>query len=276
MSPTEFVRPPLDRARLDAVVQQEEPWSELLVLDEAGSTNEVAAERAATASSGLVVVAEHQTSGHGRLGRTWVTPARSAVTVSFLLRPAVPAPRWLWLPLLAGVAAADALEAVAGVRVDLKWPNDVLIGGRKVGGILARRIEPGGAAGVPDPVAVVGIGINVSLTPEELPVPEATSLEIATGHPVDRTAVLAGLLATLGSEYTAWERAGGDPVYGLGNRYSARCSTLGTLVTAQLPSGQALTGTAREVDDDGMLVVDTDEGPRTVAAADVTHVRVVE
>lgn len=266
-------RPPLDRDRLAAVLAQEQPWTELVILDEAGSTNAVAADRAPSTASGLVVVAEHQTSGRGRLDRVWVTPPRSAVTVSFLLRPAVPAERWLWLPLLAGVATVDAVRAAAGVEARLKWPNDVLVANRKLGGILVERLESGSGLGS---AAVVGIGVNVSLSPGELPVAEATSLSIATGGPVDRTGVLAELLSAFGRAYTAWERAVGDPAEGLRGRYTALCSTLGSQVTAALPSGRTITGTATAIDREGMLVIDTPAGAETVAAGDVTHLRPVE
>ncbi len=242
-----------------------------MVLEEAGSTNAVAAARADAAPPGLVVVAEHQTAGRGRLDRVWVTPPRSSVTVSVLLRPSVPARRWLWLPLLAGVATVEALRRSCGVEARLKWPNDVQIAGLKTGGILVERLERTTA-----PVAVVGIGINVSLTRDQLPVPEATSLSLASGQAVDRTDVLATLLAELGREYLDWEAVGGDPDRGLRERYSSRCATLGARVTASLPSGETITGTARDVDAEGMLVIETPSGVETVAAGDVTHLRPVE
>ena len=151
---------PLDPGRLASLGVE--------VLPHTPSTNAVLAERAREgAPEGLVVATEHQTAGRGRLDRTWETPAGSALTFSTLLRPEVPPATWPWLPLLTGYAVAKAL-AGAGFGAVLKWPNDVLIGDRKVAGILVERVEtPGG------PAAVVGIGLNVLLAAEELPVPTA-------------------------------------------------------------------------------------------------------
>ena len=156
-------RPPLDLARLGALGRR----VQLEVLDTTASTNAVASARARDgAPHGLVVVAEHQTAGRGRLDRAWETPARSSLTFSVVLRPQVPAPEWPWLPLLAGHALVTALREIE-VPAGLKWPNDVLIGERKVAGILLERVETGDG-----PAAVLGIGLNVSTTAEELPVPD--------------------------------------------------------------------------------------------------------
>src|SRR6185436_16421062 len=122
---------------------------------------------------GLVVVAEHQTAGRGRLDRTWQTPARAALTVSVLLRPRTAAGDWPWFPLLAGCAAALALRRL-GALVELKWPNDVLLGDAKLAGILTERVDT-----APEPALVLGIGINVGMTSDELPVETATSLAVA-------------------------------------------------------------------------------------------------
>jgi BirA family transcriptional regulator, biotin operon repressor / biotin---[acetyl-CoA-carboxylase] ligase len=158
-------RPPLDKARLEANPDLVADVS-IEVLDATPSTNAVAVERAqAGAPEGLVVVADHQTAGRGRLDRVWETPAGTAVTFSLLLRPTAPTRSWPWLPLLTGYAVDKALKA-RGLDAGVKWPNDVLIGGRKVAGILVERIE------TPDgPAAVVGVGINVAMTDTELPVP---------------------------------------------------------------------------------------------------------
>ncbi len=121
-----------------------------------------------------MVAAEHQTAGRGRLGREWVTPARSSLTVSFLLVPDdAPAERWPWLPLLTGIAAAAAVRRVTGVEVALKWPNDVLADDHKLGGILLERVErvSTGSTTGQEAAAVVGIGINCHQSDDELPVP---------------------------------------------------------------------------------------------------------
>src|SRR4051812_15711395 len=188
-SPAE--RPPLDRDRIVA------PLGWRVEVEEATpSTNALVAERArAGEEPGLVVVTEHQTAGRGRLDRTWETPARSALTFSVLLRPTAATQSWPWLPLLAGYAVAKALRA-AGFEASVKWPNDVLLDDKKVAGILVERIETDDG-----PAAVVGIGLNVGMTAEELPVPESTSLAVE-GLAPDRTALLVSLLASVWESYT--------------------------------------------------------------------------
>ena len=248
------------------------------ILPEAASTNAVLAQRARDgAPEGLVVITEHQTAGRGRLDRTWQTPAHSALTFSVLLRPPVaqvPPQRWPWLPLLAGLAVTSALRE-EGYAAGVKWPNDVLITGsagdaptdRKVCGILVERVES------PDgPAAVVGIGLNTSLTPEELPVPTATSLAIESGRPVDRTAVLQHVLRAVFAHYADWVA---DPDM-LRPAYAAVSATLGRQVRAELPDGQVVVGTATAVDETGRLVIATPGGDRAVGAGDVVHLRPAE
>ena len=242
------------------------------MVEEAGSTNALVAERArAGGPEGLVVLAEHQTAGRGRLDRSWETPARSGLTFSVLLRPTVPAAAWPWLPLLAGYAVSKALRA-GGFDAAVKWPNDVLLGSgedeRKVAGILVERIEtPTG------PAAVVGIGVNVGMTADELPVPEATSLAVA-GEVPDRTDLLGDLLDTLWEAYVAWQEGGAAAAERLATSYDAACATVGRDVAVSLPGGATLTGRAVEIDPDGRLVVAHGSGERTaVGAGDVVHVR---
>ncbi len=194
-------RPPLD---LPEDAGTGDWWIE--VVEHTASTNADVAERfRGGEGEGLVLVAEHQTAGRGRLGREWVTPARSSLTLSVLLVPGedVAAERWPWLPLMAGVAAAAAVRRVTGVEVELKWPNDVLADGHKLGGLLLERVERDGEA-----AAVVGIGINCSQTREELPIPEATSLALVTGAPVDRLTLVTTLVEELAAHYDRWR--GGD------------------------------------------------------------------
>ncbi len=254
-------RPPLDRDRL-ATVPSRLPFA-VEVVDRTPSTNAVVAERARSgAPEGLVLVTEHQTSGRGRLDRTWHTPARSALTFSVLLRPDLPPARWPWLPLMAGVAVHDAVRS----GVSLKWPNDVLLGDLKLAGILAELVEtPTG------PAAVVGIGLNVSTTREELPVPTATSLFLA-GHDVDRTDLLVELLVELDRVYAVWCGGSTDDEL-LRSTYTHRCATIGQLVRVDLPSGETLSGTAVDVDLAGRLVVQSGGTTTVVGAGDVVHVR---
>ena len=247
-------RPPLDSARLAGSPLPIE------VLGEAASTNAVLAERARVGAAPLVIVAEHQTAGRGRLDRTWETPARAALTFSVMLRPSIRAEQWPWLPLLTGLAVREALP----LRADLKWPNDVLVGDRKVCGILVERVDsPIG------PAAIVGVGINVSTTEAELPVPTATSL-LLEGVTADRTQVLLDTLRSLHSLQAQWA-AQGDAW--LRAAYSSVCSSLGRTVRVDLPGGVQLTGPAAEIDAQGRLVVIGPEGPVAVGAGDVVHVR---
>ena len=257
------MRRPLDAARLAGALPG---WARTEVLDEVGSTNTIVADRAREgAGEGLVVAAEHQTSGQGRLGRVWESPRYAGLTFSVLLRPPVADRRWPWLPLLTGVAVVEGIAAVGGPACTLKWPNDVLCQDLKVAGVLAERLEtPLG------PAAVVGIGLNVSQEPEELPVRTATSLA-AVGFAVDRTVLLASVLAALHGDYTRWASAGSD--HALADRYRSLCDTLARKVRVELPGG-VLEGTAIEVDDDGGLVVASPYGRRTtVTAGDVVHLR---
>lgn len=238
------------------------------VVEQTASTNHLVAHEALSgAREGLVIVAEHQTSGRGRLERTWETPARAALTFSVLLRPGVVAARWPWLPLLAGVSVVQALRD-AQVEAGLKWPNDVLLGELKVAGLLVERVEtPTG------PAAVVGIGINVSTTQAELPVPSATSLALA-GAPVDRTLLLDAILRELRTEYDAWRAAPDDE--GLRATYRAVCRTVHAQpVRVGLPDGTTLEGTAVDIAADGGLVVESGSETVTLHAGDVLHVRPV-
>ncbi|MFD0806747.1 biotin--[acetyl-CoA-carboxylase] ligase [Nocardioides caeni] len=262
------VRGPLDPQRLaDAFAASPDISVELL--PETPSTNEVAAERARSgAQEGLVVVADHQAAGRGRLDRTWVTPPGTAVTFSLVLRPSVEPARWPWLPLLVGHNVAKALTTL-GYDARVKWPNDVLLDGdRKVAGILVERVEtPTG------PAAIVGVGINVAMTAEELPVETATSLAIASPGAPDREQVLTGVVLAVREGYDVWQAGGDLATTRLAASYRSHCATLGRDVRVELPGGGQLLGRASDVDDDGRLVVDTPNGPERVGAGDVVHVR---
>jgi len=202
----------------------------------------------------------------------WESPTGTGLTFSVLLRPDVPASRLGWLPLLAGLAVAEALGEVAGVRARLKWPNDVVVGERKLAGVLAEA-HPG-AAGVPTGV-VVGVGVNVSMTAEQLPVPTATSLLLESARTTDRQSVLDGILEVLHARYRSWTAEAGDPeTSGLRAAYTVRCASVGRFVRAQLPGG-AVEGQAVGIDADGRLrIVEAGTGrPHEVAAGDVVHLR---
>lgn len=261
-------RPPLDPARLRAALDPVRGLAPEL-LDETPSTNAVAGERARDgAPDGLLVVTEHQTAGRGRLDRGWETPARAALTFSLVLRPDLPPSGWPWLPLLTGHAIAGALTA-AGYDARVKWPNDVLLGDQKVAGVLVERVTT--ASG---PAAVIGVGLNVTTTRDELPVVTATSLHLARPDVVpDRTDLLVALAVGLREGYDAWHGAGPEGHDRLAAAYVAACATVGQQVRVALPGGGTLSGRATDVDPDGMLVVQTPGGPERVGAGDVVHVR---
>jgi BirA family biotin operon repressor/biotin-[acetyl-CoA-carboxylase] ligase len=256
-------------------------WREVRAVAETGSSNaDLIAAAGAGAAEGTVLVAEAQTAGRGRLGRRWASPPRAGLTFSVLLRPnGVPAALLGWLPLLAGVAAAASVGAVAAVDATLKWPNDVLVGERKLGGILAERA---GAA------VVVGIGINVWQTRADLPPgAAATSLALAAGAGTTgrapgaggqglRERLLACLLDELRRWYESWrgQASPGDAdACGLRQEYVRRCATLGREVTVTMPGAEPLSGTATGVDGAGRLEVRTAGGLVAVTAGDVVHVR---
>ena len=278
-------------------------WKALDVVASTGSTNADLLTRAAAvaaAPEGQVLVAEEQTAGRGRLGRTWTSVPGAALTFSVLLRPVtVPAERRGWLPLIAGVAVASAVRSVTGgggsgggasggaaasggggsggggsggaVDAVLKWPNDVLVGERKLAGILAEQ-SPDGAA------VVIGIGLNVATPADALPVSPAglpaTSL-LVEGASVARAALLLEILRQFESWYTAF-MADPDPARtGLLDAYRPLCVTLGQRVRVELPVGRVVSGAATGVDFDGRLLIADDAGgpPMAISAGDVVHVR---
>jgi BirA family biotin operon repressor/biotin-[acetyl-CoA-carboxylase] ligase len=163
------------------------------------------------------------------------------------------------------VALAESVDRAAGVAASLKWPNDLLVAGRKCAGILAEAVGDG---------VVIGIGLNVTLRADELPTPAATSLALAGARTTDRAVLLPALLAAIEQWYGRWRAAAGDAdAAGLRAAYLRSCATLGRPVRALLPDGTELTGTATTVDPDGRLVLETPGGPRHLAAGDVTHLR---
>lgn len=271
-------RPPLNAAALRRGLVRDGGhgglYCDVEVVRSTGSTNSdlVALAAEGKASEGAVLVAEEQTSGRGRLDRQWTAPARSGLFFSVLLKPAeVPVARWGWLPLLTGVAVATGLSRSAGVDTALKWPNDLLVsvGGeeRKTGGILAERAGNDGV--------VVGVGINVTLRENELPVPTAGSLALAGAVSTDRDPLLRAMLRSLEEWYGRWREAAGDPAAsGLQETYAAGCATLGRTVRAELPGDRTLVGEAVAIDGDGRLVIATEDGVQApVGAGDIVHLR---
>jgi BirA family biotin operon repressor/biotin-[acetyl-CoA-carboxylase] ligase len=231
-----------------------------------GSTSDRARELLGTpGGAGTAVVAERQTDGRGRRGRTWLSPAGRNLMVSVAYRPRVAASDAWRLGLAVALAARDACRTVA--PVDLKWPNDLVAGdGRKAGGLLIETVIDGERVSA----ATIGIGINVNWATSEMP-PEiagtATSLAALAGVPVDRGALLAALLDRLDAELSGVE-AGGSPL----ERYRAACRTLGNAVTVEVGS-RTIDGVAVEIDEAGALVVETSSGREAVTSGEVVRVR---
>ncbi|MFI6293105.1 biotin--[acetyl-CoA-carboxylase] ligase [Nonomuraea sp. NPDC050790] len=260
-------RPPLSQGALNrALVRPGGLWTGITVLDSTGSTNaDLTQEARAGAEQGAVLIAETQLAGRGRLGRVWNAPPRSGLTFSVLLRPRVPQVRHGWLPLLFGVAAASAVRRLGEVDVRLKWPNDLLIGERKLAGVLAERV---------DDAVVIGMGLNVSLQPAELPVETATSLAVEQAACVDRDPLIRAILRELESHYRDWTEADGDAdACGLRAAYQASCATLGRAIRVELPGERVLEGVATGIDHNGHLQVEAEGKGHTLSAGDVVHVR---
>jgi BirA family biotin operon repressor/biotin-[acetyl-CoA-carboxylase] ligase len=226
-----------------------------------------------------VLVAGYQTAGRGRAGRDWVAPSGSSLFVSVLLKPAgVAATNFSWLPLLAGLAMTKTVaKFLPDQEVGLKWPNDVLVGEKKISGVLSELI--GDQSGV-----VIGAGLNLLQQQTDLPIDNATSLAIEGATSINLDEVLAGYLANLRELYLEWVQASGNAVAsGLRNQVIQACSTLdrsGTnRVRAILPASASaeseIVGAAVGIDDTGRLIVQPDgqSDVIAVAAGDIVHLR---
>ncbi|MBG6239524.1 BirA family biotin operon repressor/biotin-[acetyl-CoA-carboxylase] ligase [Mycetocola sp. CAN_C7] len=247
------------------------------ILAETPSTNDVLV-AAAGGSDGWpdlsVVVTDTQTAGKGRLGRSWQSPAGSALAVSVLVRAdaSLRIDALGWLPLAAGLAMTRAVRGALPARTDvsLKWPNDVLVGGRKVCGVLSELVV--GAT----PSVVVGAGVNITMTEEQLPVPTATSLVLAGAEHPDPDALLEAYLREFFALLSAFRATGGDAqASGLQAAVTDACGTVGSRVSVELPGGTILAGVARGIDVSGRIVVQADGSAdlTPVSAGDVTHLR---
>ena len=216
------------------------------------------------APEGLLIVAEEQTAGRGRAGRRWVTAHGTALAFSLVLRPAAPLASSGQLSMLAGLAVSEAVEQVTGLPAALKWPNDVLVGGKKTGGILAEAA----ASAVDEHLeyALLGVGLNVASAPPAAEVNfPATSLEAETGGPLDRLRLLRVILERLEAHYPLLEAGAAD----LHGQWAAHLAWLGESVIAQTPGGE-YAGRAERADVDGALVVRLDSGATVrVVAGDV-------
>lgn len=233
------------------------------------STNSEAARQAiAGAAEGLVIVADEQTAGRGRLDRQWISPAGAGLYCSTVLRPAGEISSWSMLPLMAAIAAHDALLSSCNLETDIKWPNDILADGRKLCGILAETIETGAGRAV-----IIGIGINLTAAafPERLSA-VASSIQEATGAIPEAETLLHSLIGALLNCYESFQGTGGAAAvrsewttrssYAFGKRVNVTCFN------------SEFSGTTCGLDDDGALRVETDAGEiKLVRAGDVTSVR---
>jgi BirA family biotin operon repressor/biotin-[acetyl-CoA-carboxylase] ligase len=203
------------------------------------------------APEGTVVVAEVQSAGRGRLGRRWTSPAGKGLLFSVVLRPTLPMSQAHLLTIVAAVAAAEAIEKHVAARVAIKWPNDLFIGDRKVGGIL---MEVAGEADEIDWV-ILGMGLNVNTEYSELPVAlrrTATSLKIVGGELVDRSDVLAALLLSLEAQYKAVARGGFESAL---TAFRERDYLLARTISVETRQGPVV-GAAAGIDDRGALLVE--------------------
>jgi BirA family biotin operon repressor/biotin-[acetyl-CoA-carboxylase] ligase len=243
---------------------------ELRVHEAIGSTNDAALEWAAAgAPEGAVVTADQQTRGRGRWNRSWHSPPGRSLSLSLVLRPRDPAQTALVTTLL-GVAVAEAIETAAGVAAGIKWPNDVVIGGRKVAGILVETRSPGDGVDA----VVAGVGVNVSWGPEEMPAElrdGATSLVAQGAGPLPRAALVAEILDSVELWYRrAATREGRREVVAAA---SARSTVLGHAVLLRRADGTLAEATARALLEDGSLQVEIDGARVSVTAGEVERIR---
>lgn len=260
--------------QIEAALKPLKLWRKVIYLPATGSTNDVAKALAAQgAEEETIVVADEQTAGRGRMSRRWLAPPGTCLLCSLLFRPELPLTQPQWLTMLCSLAAADAVEKVTGLRVALKWPNDLVVqpqipnpksqSWKKLAGVLTET----GVMGKRLDFAVVGIGINVNIAPDALPAlaPDATSILAETGRQVDRVTLLAALLAGVEARYERL-RAGTSPRA----EWAGRLATLGQRVDVATSRG-VLIGMAESVDEDGALLLRAPDGRlHRLLAGDVT------
>ncbi len=235
------------------------------IFQEIDSTNHHAMELASGGvEEGTVVLAEWQTEGRGRLGREWVSPSGVGIYVTVILHPEGGIAQLPKYTLLAGVAVAEAVREVAGLPAEIKWPNDVLIDGKKFCGIL----EESFVSGSKIKYVIIGIGINVNTDPADLPVTPRgapTSLKAEKGEHVDRVELLRSVLQKLDTGYTEIRTGNGENII---HKWRGLSATLGHKVRVEL-SGGTLEGQAVDIDDDGGLLISAEGGMQKVTAGDI-------
>ena len=252
----EVLRTPLDEAEINSRVT---PYWRVSVVELTGSTQNDLLQlvESNNALDGQVIATEFQSDGRGRLDRTFEAPAQSALLFSFYIKPRNQRSEWGFIPLIAGLSLVRTITTIdTAMNVSLKWPNDLIINEKKCAGIIAQTTNEG---------IVIGIGLNVSITPNELPVSTATSLAIEGSTITDRDLLLSHLLNTFAELFEAWEE-GSE----LLDEYASASSTIGKKVRIELPGGENLEATVARISHTGELVLD--DG-RHVSAGDVIHLR---
>jgi BirA family biotin operon repressor/biotin-[acetyl-CoA-carboxylase] ligase len=245
--------------------------SRLDYVQSTGSTNSDLIAVAAERDDFSVLVAGFQTNGRGRSGRQWLAPEGSSLFASVLLRPSVKlgVDAFGWLPLMGGLAMARAVGSfIPAERVSVKWPNDVLVAEHKISGVLSELLPD--LSGV-----VVGAGLNLRQTKDELPVENATSLTIE-GASVTTDTILAAYLGELRALYSAFVEAGGDAVRsGLRASVIDACGSIGRKVKAIMPGDQELLGTGVGIDESGRILIQPENARElfAVSAGDIVHLR---
>jgi BirA family biotin operon repressor/biotin-[acetyl-CoA-carboxylase] ligase len=241
----------------------------LLAVPETGSTNQdlLALAQSQKHPEFFTLVTEHQTAGRGRLDRKWQAAPGSSVMASVLVRPNFQNPAGIgWLSLMMAEAIKTALAELA-IEAKIKWPNDVLVQGQKISGVLAETNSDLS-------LVVVGFGINVNQTPSELPTSTSTSLLVAGANNIDRDELLAQTLGSFRALYGALVEAGGDAsASGLRTKIIESSATIGQVVEVSFPDGTSAVGKAVDIDDAGRLQVFTAAKTLSVSAADVVHLR---
>ncbi|MGA8428055.1 MAG: biotin--[acetyl-CoA-carboxylase] ligase [Candidatus Dormiibacterota bacterium] len=220
----------------------------------------------AGAPEGLVVFAEEQSAGRGRVGRSWTAPAGSALMFSILLRPRGSAAAWSSLSLVGGLAVVEGLALAGGPKAQLKWPNDCLCGGRKLAGVLAESVS-----GERDGSVVLGVGCNVRWAGVELPAAlrqSATACDLE-GTQLDRTELAAAVLERLAGRYREWQVGGFAAIR---EEWLKHAAWLGEEVVAEHQSGRQ-TGRALTLSETGELILETPSGPLSISAGELVRLR---
>lgn len=248
-------RAPLDKSIIDGKISQ---YWRVSVVDLTASTQSDLAElvNASVAKSGEVIAAEFQSNGRGRLDRTFEAPPQSALLFSFYIAPKRAVSDWGFISFLAALAMREVITDQLAEKVNLKWPNDILIGDKKVAGLLAQQIGEG---------VIVGIGLNVAMSTDDLPVPTATSLLLADSNLLDRNLILSAFLNHFENLFKEWD-SGGDFL----EKYRQVCSTLGRQVRVEVLGRDSIEGEAVSITAQGVLIL---KDGTEVNVGDVVHLR---